>query len=143
VLIINVSSKEYKNIKNSYKNSVKKGRTLSSFEKLIHEIEKKRDNHSLTLLCSDTEKDVPYIDICKDKIEGEALNAIFFTCAEKSVCEEVIKQYGVLVICFDNIKDFDYLFSDKGQAVYRNEHGNWKQLLSEINIKGQNSIMNP
>ena len=58
VLVINVSSKEYKEIKNRYKNAVKKGRALTSFEKLICDIENRRNTQSLTLLCSDTKNEV-------------------------------------------------------------------------------------
>ena len=93
------------------------------------------------MFCSDTNEAIPFVDLASDKLENETLNAIFLTCNCVDICEHIMKKFGVLAICPENIKNFLPLCEDNSQVVDENSEGNWSVLFANVDKNWSNSIV--
>lgn len=129
-LFINASREKYdeklKNIEKKRKNAAKKGRevVLTQFEKLLHHIDLKQQNNLLHVHFNSL--DIDYETLSQQK---EFLNAMFFTSSPKKVCQKAMDDYGVIVICTENINDFKHLLYGSGTAIRKHETNNWSSCL--------------
>lgn len=130
-LYMNISREEYDRIQSDiYKKrlkAAKKGKELelTSFERLMFDIEMRQQN-SISHLHINPQK-VQFDDTL---LQGNYLNAIFFSSEPKETCKKAMKEYGVLVVCSETIEDFQYLLFDQGAAIRKHEESDWKKCLS-------------
>ena len=130
-LYMNMSHEEYDNIQSEiYKKrlkAAKKGKELelTAFESLMFDMEMRR-NDNVSHLHINPQK-VQYDDTL---LQGNFLNAIFFSSESKETCEKAMKDYGVLVVCSETIDDFQYLLFDQGAAIRKDEESDWGKCLS-------------
>ena len=130
-LFLNVSREKYdeklKDIEKKRKNAAKKGRevVLTSFEKLLHIIDIKQQNNLLHVHFNTS--DIDYENLSQ---QDAFLNAMFFTCSSKDVCQKAMDDYGVIVICAENINDFRHLLYGNGTAIRKHETNKWNSCLS-------------
>ena len=133
-LYMNMSREEYDKIQYDIHKkrlkAAKKGTELelSSFERLMLDIEMRQQN-SISHLHFNSNK-VKFDD---SLLQGNYLNAIFFSCEPKETCEQAMKDYGVLVVCSETIEDFQYLIFDQGAAIRKSEESDWEKCLSKDN----------
>lgn len=111
---------------------------LSAFEKLLLDIDIKQQNNELHL-----KKESKRIQFDDSLLPSEYLNAIFFSCESQGVCEQAMRDYGIIVICAETIKkDFRYLMFDHGAALRKDEETNWGNSISVRNdINPCNSLI--
>ena len=55
---------------------------------------------------------------------------MFFTSTTKEVCQKAMKDYGVIVICAENIQDFRNVLYGNGTAIRQHEVDSWINCLS-------------
>ncbi len=133
-LYMNMSREEYDKIQTEiYKKrlkAAKKGKIfeLTSFERLMCDLEMRQQNN-VSHLHINTQK-VHYDD---SLLQGNFLNAIFFSCESKETCEKAMKDYGILVVSSETIEDFQYLLFDQGVAIRKSEESDWEKCLSSEN----------
>lgn len=133
-LYMNMSHEEYDKIQSEIYNkrlkAAKKGKEieLSSFERLMFDMEMRRQNNTSHLHINSNK--VQFDDTL---LKGNYLNAIFFSCEPKETCEQAMKDYGVLVVCSETIEDFQYLIFDQGAAIRKSEESDWEKCLSKDN----------
>lgn len=141
-LFINVSREKFdeklKEIEKKRKNAAKKGRevVLTSFEKLLHNIDLKQQNNLLHVHFNTS--DIDYEHLSQQDL---FLNAMFFTCSSKDVCQKAMDDYGVIVICAENIKDFRHLLYGNGTAIRKYETNKWNSCLSSEKPVPCNSLI--
>ena len=130
-LYMNMSREEYDKIQSEIHKkrlkAAKKGKELelSSFERLMFDMEMRQQNN-VSHLHINPQK-VHYDDTL---LQGNFLNAIFFSCESKETCEKAMKDYGVIVVCPETIEDFQYLIFDQGAAIRKSEESDWGKCLS-------------
>ena len=130
-LYLNMSQEEYNIIQSEISKkrlkAAKKGRELelTSFERLMLDMEMRQHNNASHLHLNS--KKVLFDDTL---LQGNYLNAIFFSCEPKETCEKAMEDYGVLVVCSETIEDFQYLIFDHGAAIRKLEESNWEKCLS-------------
>lgn len=133
-LYMNMTREEYDNIQSEiYQKrlkAAKKGKELelTSFESLMLDMEMRQHKGALHLKINPQK--VHYDDTL---LQGNFLNAIFFSCESKETCEKAMKDYGVLVVCSETIEDFQYLIFDQGAALRKSEESDWEKCLSSQN----------
>ena len=130
-LFINASKDKFdeklKNIEKKRKNAAKKGREvgLTQFEKLLHYIDMKQQNNLLHVHINSVD-----IDFENLSQQEKFLNAMFFTSSPKEVCQKAMDDYGVIVICAENINDFCHLLYGNGTAIRKQETNKWSSCLA-------------
>jgi hypothetical protein len=130
-LFINASREQFdekiKNIEKKRKNAAKKDQkvVLNQFEKLLYEIDFRQLNNQLHVHFNPLN-----IDFKNLSLQEKFLNAMFFTSSPKNVCQKAIDDYGVIVICAENINDFKYLLYGNGTAIRKHETNKWRNCLS-------------
>ena len=130
-LFINASrekfDEELKDIEKKRKNAAKKGRDviLTPFEKLLHQIDLNQQNNLLHVHFNSS--DIDFENLSQKK---EFLNAMFFTSSTKEVCQKAMDDYGVIVICAENINDFNYFLNGNGTAIRKKETNKWSCCLA-------------
>ena len=133
-LFLNITSDEYvKVLSDIEKKRIKdpktgKGQELTPFDRLFLDMEQKQQNNMCHLHFN--AKKVLFDDTL---LQGNYLNATFFSSETKETCQQAMKEYGIIVICKETIKDFDYLFFDHGSALRRYEESDWEKCLSNEN----------
>ena len=131
ILYMNMTHEDYDKILSEINKkrlkAAKKGKILelTSFERLMFDIEMRQRNNVSHLHVNSNK--VQFDDTL---LQGNYLNAIFFSCEPKETCEKAMKDYGVLVVCPETIKEFQYLIFDQGAAIRKTEESNWEQCLS-------------
>lgn len=134
-LNLNVSQDEYddilKGIEKKRKNAYKKGRVpeLTPFEKQMLDIDIKRQDGSLHLHVNASK-----VQLDESLNQDKFLNAMFLSCESKGACTKAMEDYGIIVICIENINDFKPLLFDHGVALHRKEDADWKKCLSKEEI---------
>lgn len=130
-LFLNISPLKFeeriKDIDKKRKNAAKKGIevVLTPFEKLLNHIDLKQQNNILHVHFNSL--DIDYKNLSNQET---LLNAMFFTSSSKEICQKAIDDYGVIVICPENIKDFRYLLYGNGMAIRKHETNKWNCCLS-------------
>lgn len=130
-LFINASREKFyeklKNIEKKRKNAAKKDQkvVLTQFEKLLFEIDLRQQNNLLHVHFNSLE-----IDFENLSLQEKFLNAMFFTSSPKNVCQKAMDDYGVIVICAENVSDFKYLLNGNGVAIRKHETNKWSNCLS-------------
>ena len=141
-LFINVSREKFeeklKEIEKKRKNAAKKGRevVLTSFEKLLHNIDIKQQNNLLHVHFNSSGIDYEHLSQ-----QDSFLNAMFFTCSSKDVCQKAMDDYGVIVICAENINDFRHLLYGNATAIRKHETNKWICCLSSEKPVPCNSLI--
>lgn len=69
------------------------------------------------------------------------LNALFFSSESKEVCKRAMENYGIMVLCAENIREFEYLTFDQGVAIMKGEENTWKECLKGIYSVPCNSLI--
>lgn len=129
-LFINASKEKFderlKNIEKKRKNAAKKGQKviLNQFENLLYDIDLRQQNNLLHVHFNQLD-----IDFENLLLQEKFLNAMFFTSSPKNVCQKAMDDYGVIVICAENINDFKYLLHGKGTAIRKHETNKWRSCL--------------
>ena len=130
-LYMNMTHEEYDKIQSEINKkqlkAAKKGKELelTPFERLMYDMEMRRLNNVSHLHINSSK--VQFDDTL---LQGNYLNAIFFSCEPKEACEKAMKDYGVLVVCSETIEDFQYLIFDQGAAIRKSEESDWEKCLS-------------
>lgn len=134
-LHMNMSKEEYDKIQSDINKkrlkAAKKGKEseLTSFERWMFEMEMEQQNNESHVHLNPQK--VQYDDTL---LNGNFLNAIFFSCESKEICEKAMKDYGILVICPETIEEFQYLIFDQGVAMRKDEKSDWEKCLSSGNV---------
>ena len=134
-LYLNVSQDEYDNIlkgiERKRKNAYKKGKEpdLTPFEKKMLDIDIKRLEGLLHLHVNEAK-----VQFDETLNQDKFLNALFFSSEPKEACTKAMEEFGVIIICIENINDFKYLIFDHCVALHRKEDANWKECLSKKGI---------
>ena len=141
-LYLNISSDFFfnflKEIEKKRKNALKKGREpqLTALEKLAIDIDLLQQNNVLHLHFNPSK-----IKFNDSILESNQLNALFFSSESKDVCANAMKEYGIIVLCAENINNFKYLTFDQGVALQKTELSNWNQCLGRHEIVPCNSLV--
>lgn len=141
-LFLNTSREKFdeklKDIENKRKNAAIKGRevVLTDFEKLLHNIVLAQQNNQLHVHFNFI--DIDYENLSKHE---QFLNAFFLTNSPKEMCQKAMDEYGVIVICAENINDFRYLLYGYGTAVRKYETNKWSRCLASEKTVPCNSIV--
>ncbi|MBQ9465818.1 MAG: hypothetical protein IJU62_02440 [Muribaculaceae bacterium] len=134
-LYLNISQEEYddifRGIENKRKEAIRDDRDpeITSFEEQMLDIDRKRQEGLLHLHVN-AEK----VNLDETLNQDKFLNAIFFSCESKAVCEKAMDEFGIIVICIENINDFKHLIFDHGIALHRREEADWYQCLSKHGV---------
>lgn len=134
-LYLNISQNDYdeilKSIEKKRKNAYKKGKEpdLTTFEKNMLDIDIKRQDGQLHLHVNEAK-----VKFDETLNQDKFLNAMLFSCESKEACSIAMAEYGIIVICVENINDFKHLLFDHGVALHRKEEANWKKCLSKVGI---------
>lgn len=130
-LFINASRAKFeeslKSIDKKRKNAAKERRkvVLTQFEKLLQQIDLKQQDNLLHVHFNSL--DIDYENL---SLQGMFLNAMYFTSSPKTVCQKAMDDYGVIVLCAENINDFGHLLYGRGSAIRKHETNNWSCSLS-------------
>jgi len=131
-LYLNISQSEYESIdSNIHKKRLKAAKKgikaqLTSLEELFFNIQSKQQDNKLHL-----HTNASGVSLDESLLQDNFLNAIFFLCESKEACEEAMQEYGVIVICLENINEFKHLIFEHGVAFRREEVSSWKDGLSD------------
>lgn len=71
---------------------------------------------------------------------NEQLTAYYLTICDFKTCQKYMEEYGILVICPENIINFKGILYDNGGTIDKNESKGWKDLI-KINPKLCNSMI--
>ena len=141
-LYLNISSDFFFNllseIEKKRKKALRKGKQaqLNTIEKLIIDMDLKQRNNALHLHFNASK-----VHFNDSMLDTNQLDALFFSCESKEVCAKAMEEYGIIVICSENINDFKYLTFDQGVAIHKTEYSNWKQCLGGHDIVPCNSLI--
>lgn len=141
-LYLNISSDFFYNflrdVEKKRKNALKKGKEplLTALEKLAIDIDLLQQNNVLHLHFNSSK-----IQFNDSILETNQLNALFFSSESKEVCANAMKEYGIIVLCAENIHSFKYLTFDQGVALQKTELSNWNQCLSGFEMVPCNSLI--
>lgn len=135
-LNLNVAIEEYENIlkgiEKKRKNAYKKGREpeLTPFEKKMLEIDMKRQDGKIHLHVNAAK-----VQLDETLNQDKYLNAMFFSCESKEDCEKAMREFGIIIICLENINDFKHLIIEHGVALRRDEKSSWNKCLENNSTK--------
>lgn len=141
-LFLNTSREKFdeklKDIEKKRKKAAIKGRevVLTQFEKLLHNIDLKQQNNLLHVHFNSI--DIDYENLSKHE---QFLNAMFLTSSTKEMCQKAMDEYGVIVICAENINDFRYLLYGIGTAIRKHETNKWSNCLASEKTVPCNSLI--
>lgn len=141
-LYINASREKFdeklKEIERKRKNAAKKSRevVLTQFEKLIHDIDLRQQSNLLHVHFNSL--GIDYENLSQQE---QFLSAIFFTSSPKEICKKAMDDYGVIVICAENINEFRYLIYGNGIAVRKHEINKWSSCLASEKTIPCNSLI--
>lgn len=141
-LFINASRERFdeklKDIEKKRKNATEDSRevVLTPFESLLHDIDLKQQNNQLHLHFN-------YVDIDYENLSQQEhfLNAMFLTSSPKDICQKAMDNFGVIVICAENINDFRPLLYGKGTAIRKHEMKKWSSCLASEQTVPCNSLI--
>ena len=108
---------EYTKIENGRREAARKGQQydMSPRDRLVWNIEAKQKNQELHLLLSESNPLTNNFLLELDK----HYSGIYFTCTNVEMCQKMIDEYGILVLCPNNILDFKEVLTDNGVALHK------------------------
>jgi hypothetical protein len=118
---------EIENIDKERRKAARKGKDykMTFREKILFELDLKLRNQELHL--DMTEPNPLSHDFV---FESEKhYNGIYFTCADKDKCQKLMDEYGILVLCPENIMNYKKILTDQGVAIYKNNRNDWFSIL--------------
>lgn len=119
--------KEINDIDKERKKAARKGRdyVMSLREQVLWDIDLRQRNQELHLILSEPNPltDCFHLGLCRH------YNGIYFTSADKDTCQKVMDEYGLLVLCPDNIKDYNHIINDEGIAIHKDDLNGWDAIL--------------
>lgn len=121
--------KEINDIEKERKKAARKGRNyvMTLREQVLFDIEIKRQNQELHLILTEPN---PLINSFHLE-SSQHYNGIYFTYADKDTCEKKMAEYGLLVLCPDNIKDYTHVLNDEGMAIHKDDFNGWDAILKK------------
>ncbi len=135
-LYLNISHEEYDKLQSDINKkrlkAAKKGKEpdLSEFERLLLDLELKQQDNTTHLHINS--KRIQFDDTM---LQGNYLNAVFFSCEPKETCYQAMKDYGVIVFCVEMIDDFQQIIFDHGAAIKKGEESDWRKCLSSERVQ--------
>lgn len=130
-LFLNITPEEYNemqdNINKKRLKAAKKNKKpdFSQLEKIMYELRLKQNECGGYHLKLNSNK----IQFDDTLLQDNYMNAMFFSCEPKEICEQAMKDYGIIVICKETIEDFSYLLFDQGAAIKKTEYSDWSKCL--------------
>ena len=132
-LVLDISSDDFiSEIKDIEKKKIKAARKnentqLGDFEELLWKLNYKQEESSLHIKCYG--KDYISID-AQNNAERLNMNAIYLTCKETDICEDISHKYGISVLSSKKFDVNQLQFEDAGCAIAKDEKNmNWLKIL--------------
>ena len=110
-----------------------KNENITEYDKFIYDLLEKQYNNEIHLTLNS-----------KINYNSLDLNALYLTDSlNKGQCEDIKKNYGVIVINIDNLFDYSYALKDQGKAISKRDDfcRSWKDVFANINIMPYNAIV--
>ncbi len=103
---------------------------LNNYDKLIIQLSTAQQEEKLSLECigCDLLSDFEGFE------ENWKMNGYYLTCKEKSICDSLMSNYGILAISPENINNFKSLLYDEGVAIKKRERGSWDNVLRGLSL---------
>ena len=120
---------EYAKIENGRREAALKGQQyeISPRDRLVLDIESRQKKQELHLLLSESNPLTNKFQLELDK----HYSGIYFTCTNAETCQKMIDEYGILVLCPNNIMDFKEVLTDNGIALHKGNSRDWTSILSK------------
>lgn len=131
-LVLDISSDDFiSEIENIEKKKIKAARKnestqLGDFEELLWMLNYKQEESSLHITCNS--KDYTPIDTLNNA-EHSNMNAIYLTCKDANICEDISRRYGISVLSSKNLDVDKIQLEDAGCAIAKYDRINWQKIL--------------
>ena len=110
-----------------------KNENITEYDKFIYDLLEKQYNNEIHLALNS-----------KINYNSLDLNALYLTDSiNKGQCEDIKKNYGVIVINIDNLFDYSCALKDQGKAISKRDDfcRSWKDVFANINIMPYNAVV--
>ena len=98
---------------------------LSNYDNLMRDLHAAQQDGKLSLECIG----VDLLSNFESFEEKWKMNGYYLTCKDKSICNTLMADYGILAICPNNIQNFKSIIYDDGVAIKKRDKGCWEKIL--------------